>query len=298
MKTILPALFALAAISANGTIHTVSVSNFQFSPASVTNVLVGDTMRWVWVSGNHTTTDNPLSQPGTSLPEGAATWDAIISAGSPSFDYRVVVAGVYNYWCKPHAPEMAGSFTATGVMPVKLAGFSAAIVQGKAVLQWKTTDEQNLSYFSIQKSQNGASFNEAAKISPSASQQGTYTYTDPAITNGKYYYYKLTMVDVDGSKQVSETKMIKTEGKIDKLILSVGPNPVKSGALTLTFNAWQHGIMTVIVSNLQGQPVLKTQLPYSGVNSAQLHLGNVAPGTYNITFLLNGIKETRSIVVQ
>jgi len=89
--------------------HIVQVANFSFAPASV-NVNVGDTMRWVWISGVHTTTSS-------TLPAGAAIWDAPITSAVQSFEYKVTVAGVHNYYCKIHPVSMIASFTATAVPP-------------------------------------------------------------------------------------------------------------------------------------------------------------------------------------
>lgn len=51
-------------------VHVVNVANFSFSPDTLRNVMVGDTVRWVWVEGVHTTTCDPANE-GNSLPEGA-----------------------------------------------------------------------------------------------------------------------------------------------------------------------------------------------------------------------------------
>lgn len=95
----------LISLKSFATIHIVQVMDFQFSPASL-NVNVGDTIRWQWVNGGHTTTS-------TSVPPGAATWDSPINSGNQIFSYVVTVPGNYIYWCTPHAPGMAGSFSAT-----------------------------------------------------------------------------------------------------------------------------------------------------------------------------------------
>jgi len=88
------------------TIHQVQVSNYQFNPSNL-SVNVGDTVKWVWVSGSHTTTS-------TAVPAGAATWDQPITSASTSYSYRVTVEGTYNYECTPHAiMGMVASFTAT-----------------------------------------------------------------------------------------------------------------------------------------------------------------------------------------
>ncbi len=106
-------LFFLAtccSLQASAVIRSVMVQNFQFSPASMA-VNVGDTIKWTWVNGVHTTTS-------TVVPAGAAEWDKPMTQSAQTFLYKVTVAGTYNYVCTPHAPNMAGSFTATGVSAV------------------------------------------------------------------------------------------------------------------------------------------------------------------------------------
>lgn len=92
------------------TIRTVNVSNFSFTPSTV-NAFVGDTIKFQFVSGSHTTTCDGTN--GTTRPAGAAPWNANISSGSPTFLYKITVAGNYHYVCLPHAPSMAGDIVAT-----------------------------------------------------------------------------------------------------------------------------------------------------------------------------------------
>lgn len=92
------------------TTHNVSVANFSFSPANI-NATVGDTIKWNWSNGGHTTTCNGSS--GTIRPSGAAPWNANINSGSPTFSYVLTVEGDYHYVCTPHAPDMAGNINAS-----------------------------------------------------------------------------------------------------------------------------------------------------------------------------------------
>ncbi len=86
--------------------HIVHVGNYYFNP-SVLNVSVGDTVRFQWDAGSHTTTSGII-------PAGAEDWDEDIKNSSQVFDYHVEFAGVYNYVCTPHAAMgMIGSFTAS-----------------------------------------------------------------------------------------------------------------------------------------------------------------------------------------
>src|SRR5664279_4169314 len=111
--------------------HSVDVENFQFSPSSF-NVVVGDVIHFEWVNGGHTTSSS-------SVPMGAATWDANINSFTPTFDYTVTVPGTYNFFCKIHgALVMSGTFVATGVMPVTLSAFNISTQNNKPLLSWTT----------------------------------------------------------------------------------------------------------------------------------------------------------------
>lgn len=84
--------------------HLIAVMDYAFSPANLTGVYVGDTIRWEWVNGHHTTTSG-------SIPEGALPWDALITHDHMTFEYVPQLPGVYNYVCTPHVPVMVASFT-------------------------------------------------------------------------------------------------------------------------------------------------------------------------------------------
>jgi plastocyanin len=90
--------------------HIVHVGNYYFNPSSL-NVSVGDTVRWQWDNGSHTTTSGVI-------PAGATSWDHNINSSNQTYEYKVTVAGLYNYVCTPHAGMgQVGTFTASGAAP-------------------------------------------------------------------------------------------------------------------------------------------------------------------------------------
>ncbi|MBO9702971.1 MAG: T9SS type A sorting domain-containing protein [Sporocytophaga sp.] len=107
-KIFIATLFSLIISSSNAAIHVVLVGQGgnKFAPTDL-NVIVGDTVRFQWVSGFHTTTS-------TSIPAAAESWDEVIANSGDEFDYIVKTEGKYSYVCTPHAAMgMVGSFTAT-----------------------------------------------------------------------------------------------------------------------------------------------------------------------------------------
>jgi plastocyanin len=113
-RLLLYAFFLLSVHSVLATTWVVSVSNFVFSPANLPGVLVGDTVKWQWQTGDHTTTS-------LTIPAGAQAWDQVISGSNQTYSYVVTVAGSYHYKCTPHFPGMEGFFTANviGITPIQ-----------------------------------------------------------------------------------------------------------------------------------------------------------------------------------
>lgn len=85
-------LLTFARVYTTTRVITVGEMTFAPTPAAVT---VGDTIKWVWAAGIHTTTS-------TSVPAGAAPWTAPIDSAHPSFKYVITAAGQYNYRCNYH----------------------------------------------------------------------------------------------------------------------------------------------------------------------------------------------------
>jgi len=304
---VLSAIIALVffTFKAGATIHIVTVSNFQFSPATIPNVVVGDIIEWDWQAGsfNHTTTCDPATQSGTSLPAGAATWNSTLNAGNPTFQYTVTVAGVYNYWCNFHSPGMAASFTASAALPVKLSEFKISSQNSNAVLSWTTASEENVDYFSVQKSKTGSDFIEITRVKATghSSIVTSYTYTDLTSSSpDKYFYYTIAAVDKDGKKEFSSVALFKNKISAAKIILSLSPNPIsRAGHLMMKFNADRTGKMNVRLTSMEGKTIMETTMQaYEGVNNGHLMLGDLAAGSYSISFELDGIKEVHTLLVK
>jgi plastocyanin len=281
---------------AKATIVNVSVVNFQFNPSNI-NVVVGDVVRFNFQEGYH----NVAS---TSVPGGAAQ----ISSGGASdairsYNYTVSVAGTYEYECQVHPAQMSGTITATGVVPVNLKLFEvSALPDKKPMLNWRTLTEQNVSYFSVRSSVDGKNFTEVARV-PAKGNSNTeqvYSYKDDNVSpKHRYVYYELVTTDKDGKESYSAIKMFKTAFATAKLVMQLGPNPIKRpGQLMIQFNAENAGSMLINVFDNNGKQVLKTKMAaFPGLNNGHVHVCDLPPGVYTLQFSYEGLRETKKVVV-
>ncbi|MEO8711119.1 MAG: T9SS type A sorting domain-containing protein [Parafilimonas sp.] len=119
----------LFVINAYSFTQIVTVQNHLFTPSGFT-INLGDTVRFTWLNGSHTTTS-------LIIPAGAASWDHPINSSSTSFTYIPSKIGVYNYKCIPHfSMGMKGNFTVVCPQPsVQIsADGSVLFCKGESVL--------------------------------------------------------------------------------------------------------------------------------------------------------------------
>lgn len=299
-------ILSLSLVSSKAAIDTIEVTSNQFTPFNIPNVVVGDTVRFHFTQGFH----NAIS---TGIVNGIPAGAAEINSGNPAanirtYDYVVTVAGDYKYICEVHGTaqpfsDMRGTFTATeSSLPATIKSFNLATIKNKPFFTWVTLMEENVSHFSIRSSFDAVQYQEVGRVSASVNAAGehSYSFTDNEVPNKyKYIYYMLAVVDKDGKEKLSQVKVFRNPISAPKLITEIGPNPIKRpGQLMIRFNADKEGKILARVFDIDGKLVLETSMSaFPGLNSGHVHICDLNAGTYNIQFILDGIKETKKVVV-
>ncbi|MBS1511994.1 MAG: fibronectin type III domain-containing protein [Bacteroidetes bacterium] len=115
--------------------------------------------------------------------------------------------------------------TTLNVLPVSLVQFSATKGNGVNQLLWSTATEINSKWFELQRSEDGNSFTTITTVNSNGNSAGikNYQYTDhlTAIVPS-VYYYRLKMVDINGSFTYSEKVLVKNAKDIS---ITLYPNP-------------------------------------------------------------------------
>lgn len=141
----------------------------------------------------------------------------------------------------------------TGSLPVELVSFTAEKLSQNALLKWSTASENNFSYFSIEKSEDGINFSEAGRVNSrgSASASASYDFFDFNSTS----YYRLKMVDLDGSGKYSNIVALPNEkDRYCKVFQK------ESGELEIRVNSRQSSSIKVLVYSVLGQKYAEEEI--------------------------------------
>lgn len=210
--------------------HTVNVGNYYFNPATL-NVQVGDTIRWVWVQGSHTTTS-------TTIPAGAPSWDEPMNSNNTVYEYRVSVAGVYNYLCTPHSSTQIGSFTATAFTPTLSVSPSNQNVNSLA----------GSTNFSVTSNSNWTATSNVSWCTVTSSGSGNSTLTANFQTNNTTSQRIATItISVAGLPNITVT--VTQAGAAATLTVTPSNQNVSATAGSTTFSVSSNSNWTALSSN-------------------------------------------------
>lgn len=163
---------------------------------------------------------------------------------------------------------------AQSALPVTLVAFDAE-KEGRSVrLSWKTSLETNSDFFEIQRSRDAKNWKGLDRVQAAgeSSQQATYGYTDAEPMAGTGYY-RLKMVDRDGTFAFSQIRKVACDGAD----LVVFPNPA-GDRLEMDVKDWSK-VTKVSVLNAAGG-VVKETAGARGAKEKHILLTGFQPGSY------------------
>lgn len=160
----------------------------------------------------------------------------------------------------------------TSPLPVKLVSFTAEKKENKTVLSWTTSEEAGFDRFEIEKSENPKKgFVKIGRIAGKGASQAYHFMDNSANAPGSSFYYRLKMVDLDGTYAYSK---IVWEAANGPKVMTVYPNPV-SGELSVVS---QSAFFDIQLVNLKGITVLAQKTKQSTITS--IDVSRLPSGTY------------------
>jgi ELWxxDGT repeat protein len=189
----------------------------------------------------------------------------------------------------------------TVTLPINLFNFAATVQQSKAVkLDWSTTNEINSSHFAIERSANGIHFNNIDKVNAAGNSglQRRYGYIDPQPShlNNPILYYRLKMVDKDGSYKYSS--VLAVHFKESSFRFTFSPNPVQN-QLSVIVAAGGSKSIALRITDASGKQVYQQTLSSSrSIAQQNINVAGWQKGIYVIQLITNNSIKTAKFVKQ
>jgi len=182
-------------------------------------------------------------------------------------------------------------FTATdnnNPLPVELLSFTATPYQDKARLTWATASEQNSAYFEIERSTDGNIFSKKGALAAAGNSISTqeYAFEDATPIITPITYYRLKMVDADGSFSYSDIRKI--ERTLTNGAISVYPSPT-SGTFYIAIPEGPETSAYLELTDITGKVWLTQKITLTAHTPVKLEFPSKASsGLYFLSVLYSG----------
>jgi len=168
-------------------------------------------------------------------------------------------------------------------LPVKLTAFDTKLNDSKVDLTWKTAEELNFSHFVIERSTDGTNYKEIAMVFADAKESGNeYEYKDAVGNHASgLMYYRLKMVDRDGSGKYSKVRIVKFGDRNSLINVTAYPNPTTNELRITIPAAWQNKAVTYEMINLNGV-IVKQQVNQHASQTETIEVSSLQAGNYMV----------------
>ncbi len=178
------------------------------------------------------------------------------------------------------------------ILPVTLISFNATVQSNAVVLKWATSAEVNEKDYVIEYSTDNTTWNvlgSADARNGTATNDYLYKHYQPVSGNN---YYRIKMVENDGSYKYSNIVVVNFDGKEG---ISIYPNPVKE-TLTVEWKKQKSEKVSVQITDITGRILNLQHIQLqSGNNLFQLNTNKLSKGTYFV--VINGVyKEVKQFI--
>lgn len=162
-------------------------------------------------------------------------------------------------------------------LSVTLSDLSVACDNNRTI-NWSTASEQNSSHFIVERSRDGANWNEVNRVGGSGTTNTTHSYT--VVDNNAFsglVYYRLNQVDFDGHSKVYGP--IVSECTTTNSFVAY-PNPA-SNRFIVEINSDESFEGNIVIYDVSGKSVIKKKLAVAkGITTSYFDCSELATGAY------------------
>jgi len=185
------------------------------------------------------------------------------------------------------------------ILGARLRSFVGSKDGAHNLLQWSIEQDNQTQRFTLQRSLNGADFENIAQVGPYRNGQmlNSYQHTDQHVGYGTKYY-RLRVEYADGSSEYSHIVAIDRQEDATQTSVNIFPNP-NTGNFTVEFSSPQSGSAKYEIRDMLGRLVhFGERATQGGINRFDLSIADMPAATYIVTLHLDGMQVHRRVVKQ
>ncbi len=180
------------------------------------------------------------------------------------------------------------------ILPIVLKDFRGYYKAGKAELFWSSSFEINGAYFIIERSTDGKKFVAINKVKTSNNKSGTnYNYSDVLSSVSDKAYYRLKMVDKDGTSSYSNVLALELTNTFS---MSIFPNPVHDNLSLHIKNNYTENVLVKVIDMLGKVVLQQTAQLNMGSNTVNLNVSTLSKGNY--TVIIKGNSQQQELFIK
>lgn len=192
-----------------------------------------------------------------------------------------------------------GADEANTPLPVELTSFIASAKGNVVELTWQTATEKNSSYFEVQRKSDKDSWTTIGKVSAAGTttEKAKYSFTEKDV-KGAVAYYRLKMVDLDGSYSYSKEVEAKVDLPLNFELSQNYPNPFNPST-TIKYAVPVDSKVRLEIYSMLGELVttLVNDLQPAGNYTVAFDASRFASGTYIYRLTANNTVITKKMLL-
>ena len=184
-------------------------------------------------------------------------------------------------------------------LPISIKSFHGEIANHSAILKWTTANEVNIVSSVIERSYDGTHFTSMGIVRlKDLANNNSYSYTDNPSFINRNVFYRIKLIDKDGTFTYSNILSFSLTNKINNDI-SIYPNPAKNFFI-LTCNASKEESSKVAIVDVTSKVVFEYPIKLcSGANCFNINISNkLKRGIYFIQYSIDGKMTTKKLMIE
>jgi hypothetical protein len=212
---------------------------------------------------------------------GAGDW-TLVNTGSASLSGSVYSYTVTGLTLNSSTNYYFGVTNSITPLPVSIIDFKGFVKNDIINLNWKVTDEKELSRYEIYSSTDGSNYSVCGSVSATLSEIGVKTYQFQDLSNkSALVYYKIKAINNDETGEWSSIVALHTTKPVVNKPLKVFPNPA-TDFINLEFEGIVPSYFNVLVMDMSGKVVCQLDGVEAESNQYTLPLNGMVSGMYII----------------